>query len=70
MRPVVLPPTRDEIELAERVMTFWAVKYQEWEMSVGWGWSVSLADEECTRRRRLFHELVTLDVWQVSAYVC
>ena len=48
MRPVVLPPARDEIEIAERVMTFWAVKYQEWEMSVGWGWSVSLADEECT----------------------
>ncbi|ORX35974.1 hypothetical protein BD324DRAFT_514442 [Kockovaella imperatae] len=48
MRPVVLPPPRDEIELAERVMTFWAVKYQEWEMSIGWGWSLSLADEECT----------------------
>ena len=48
MRPVVLPPPRDEIESAERVMTFWAVKYEEWEMSVGWGWSVSLADDECT----------------------
>ena len=48
MRPVVLPPPRDEIDLAERVMTFWAAKMLDWENGVGWGWTISLWDEECT----------------------
>lgn len=26
---------------------------------------IGLSDEECTRRRRMFHELITLDAWQV-----
>ena len=48
MRPVIIPPPRDEIELAERVMTFWAAKMQDWEAGCGWGWSLSMADDECT----------------------
>jgi hypothetical protein len=48
MRPVILPPARDEIEVAERTATFWAAKMQDWAAGVGWGWSVSMADEECT----------------------
>ncbi|WWC58693.1 uncharacterized protein I303_101237 [Kwoniella dejecticola CBS 10117] len=48
MRPIIIPPARDEIELAERVATFWAAKMQDWAAGIGWGWSVSLADELCT----------------------
>lgn len=48
MRPVIIPPPRDEIEYAERVMTFWAAKAQDWEAGIGWGWSLSLDDGECT----------------------
>lgn len=48
MRPVILPPARDEIEVAERNATFWAAKMQDWAAGVGWGWSISMADEECT----------------------
>ena len=48
MRPVILPPARDEIEVAERTSTFWAAKMQDWAAGVGWGWSISMADEECT----------------------
>ncbi|OCF41763.1 hypothetical protein I317_04369 [Kwoniella heveanensis CBS 569] len=48
MRPIIIPPARDEIELAERVMTFWAAKMQDWEAGTGWGWSVSLVDDSCT----------------------
>jgi hypothetical protein len=48
MRPVIIPPPRDEIEYAERVMTFWAVKSQDWEAGIGWGWTLSLSDDECT----------------------
>lgn len=48
MRPIIIPPPRDEIELGERVMTFWAAKMQDWEAGCGWGWSLSMADEECT----------------------
>lgn len=48
MRPVILPPCRDEIDLAERVATFWAAKQQDWESGCGWGWTTSLADDECT----------------------
>ncbi|WVQ97444.1 hypothetical protein IAU59_004557 [Kwoniella sp. CBS 9459] len=48
MRPIIIPPARDEIELAERVMTFWAAKMQDWEAGTGWGWSVSLVDDLCT----------------------
>lgn len=48
MRPVILPPARDEIEVSERIATFWAAKMQDWAAGVGWGWSVSMADEECT----------------------
>ncbi|WVF70472.1 hypothetical protein IAT40_005262 [Kwoniella sp. CBS 6097] len=48
MRPIIIPPARDEIELAERVMTFWAAKMQDWEAGTGWGWSISLVDELCT----------------------
>lgn len=48
MRPVIIPPPRDEIELAERTMTFWAAKMQDWEAGCGWGWSLCLSDEECT----------------------
>ncbi|OCF55433.1 hypothetical protein L486_06916 [Kwoniella mangroviensis CBS 10435] len=48
MRPIIIPPARDEIELAERVATFWAAKMQDWEAGIGWGWTVSLADEICT----------------------
>lgn len=48
MRPVILPPARDEIEVAERNATFWAAKMQDWAAGVGWGWTIALADEECT----------------------
>ncbi|ODO07251.1 hypothetical protein L198_00830 [Cryptococcus wingfieldii CBS 7118] len=48
MKVVLVPPARDEIEVAERVMTFWAVKRQCWTMSIGWGWPDPLPDEECT----------------------
>ena len=48
MRPVIIPPPRDEIELAERVMTFWSAKMQDWESGTGWGWSLKMADDECT----------------------
>lgn len=48
MRPVIVPPPRDEIELALRNAVFWAAKMQDWEAGVGWGWTTSLADEECT----------------------
>ncbi|KIR37054.1 hypothetical protein I352_00366 [Cryptococcus deuterogattii MMRL2647] len=48
MRPVLIPPARDEIEIAERVMTFWAGKQQMWISSGGWGWSDPLPDAECT----------------------
>ncbi|KAK4688000.1 hypothetical protein P7C73_g2109, partial [Tremellales sp. Uapishka_1] len=48
MRPVILPPPRDSIELAERVQTFWAAKVQDWEAGIGWGWSTSLPDRETT----------------------
>jgi hypothetical protein len=48
MRPVILPPARDEIEVAERNATFWAAKMQDWAAGVGWGWSIAMADEECT----------------------
>ncbi|WWC66292.1 uncharacterized protein I206_100193 [Kwoniella pini CBS 10737] len=48
MRPIIIPPARDEIELAERVATFWAAKMQDWEASIGWGWSVAMSDELCT----------------------
>lgn len=47
-RPVILPPARDEIDVAERVMAFWAAKAQDWEAGIARGWSLSLADEECT----------------------
>ena len=47
-RPVILPPARDEIDVTERIMAFWAAKAQDWEAGTGWGWSLSLADEECT----------------------
>lgn len=48
MRPVIIPPPRDEIDYAERVMTFWAAKAQDWEAGIGWGWTLSLDDAECT----------------------
>ncbi|WVR05906.1 hypothetical protein IAU60_002932 [Kwoniella sp. DSM 27419] len=48
MRPIIIPPARDEIEVAERVNTFWAAKMQDWEAGIGWGWSISLVDELCT----------------------
>lgn len=48
MRPVIIPPARDEIELAERNLLFWAAKSQDWAASVGWGWSTGLADDEAT----------------------
>lgn len=48
MRPVILPPARDEIDVAERTATFWAAKMQDWEAGWGWGWTTSLADDECT----------------------
>jgi hypothetical protein len=31
--------------------------------------SMGFDDEECRRRRRLFHELITLDVWKVCRAV-
>jgi hypothetical protein len=48
MRPLILPPPRDEIDLAERVMTFWAAKAQDWAGGIGWGWATGLSDDECT----------------------
>ncbi|WVQ82762.1 hypothetical protein IAT38_004894 [Cryptococcus sp. DSM 104549] len=48
MRPVILPPARDGIEVAERVMAFWAAKMVCWQNSTGWGWVDPLADEQCT----------------------
>ncbi|KAK8865941.1 hypothetical protein IAR55_001090 [Kwoniella newhampshirensis] len=50
MKPVIIPPARDEIEVAERVMTFWAAKKQDWESGIGWGWSMGLADEQVTTK--------------------
>ncbi|WWD17875.1 hypothetical protein CI109_102319 [Kwoniella shandongensis] len=48
MRPVIVPPARDEIEVAERVMTFWAAKMQDWESGIGWGWTLCMSDEQAT----------------------
>lgn len=48
MRPMIIPPPRDEIEAAERNLTFWSAKMQDWEAGVGWGWTTAMADEECT----------------------
>lgn len=48
MSPMIIPPARDEIEMAERNMTFWAVKAQDWTAGIGWGWPTALADDECT----------------------
>ncbi|WRT64168.1 uncharacterized protein IL334_001097 [Kwoniella shivajii] len=48
MRPIIIPPARDSIDLAERVATFWAAKMQDWEAGIGWGWSISLSDDLCT----------------------
>ena len=50
MRPTILPPPRDEIDVAERSATFWAAKVQDWEAGTGWGWSLGLDDNECTVR--------------------
>jgi hypothetical protein len=48
MRPIILPPARDEIDVAERTATFWAAKMQDWEAGLGWGWTTALPDDECT----------------------
>lgn len=48
MRPVIIPPARDEIDVAERTATFWAAKMQDWQAGCGWGWSTSMTDDECT----------------------
>lgn len=48
MRPIIIPPARDEIDVAERTATFWAAKMQDWEAGCGWGWTTSMADDECT----------------------
>ncbi|RXK42505.1 hypothetical protein M231_00059 [Tremella mesenterica] len=48
MRPVIIPPPRDEIDVAERCMTFWSAKQQDWQAGTGWGWSISMDDNECT----------------------
>ena len=50
MRPAILPPPRDEIDLAERVMTFWAAKSQDWSAAIDWTWTQGIADDECTTR--------------------
>lgn len=47
MRPVIIPPARDEIEVAERTLTFWAAKAQDWAAGIGWGWTTALSDSEC-----------------------
>ncbi|GFZ43535.1 hypothetical protein JCM24511_01255 [Saitozyma sp. JCM 24511] len=48
MRPVIVPPARDEIEMAERNLTFWAAKSSDWAAGLGWGWTTGMADDECT----------------------
>lgn len=48
MRPIIIPPARDEIDVAERTATFWAAKMQDWEAGCGWGWTTAMADDECT----------------------
>jgi hypothetical protein len=48
MRPVILPPARDQIEVAERSATFWAAKMQDWAAGIGWGWSIAMSEDECT----------------------
>lgn len=48
MRQLIIPPPRDEIDLSERVMTFWAAKCNDYAGGVGWGWSLGLSDDECT----------------------
>jgi hypothetical protein len=48
MRPVIVPPARDEIEMAERNLTFWAAKSSDWAAGLGWGWTTGIADDECT----------------------
>ena len=47
MRPVIIPPARDEVEVAERTMTFWAAKAQDWAAGIGWGWTTAMIDAEC-----------------------
>jgi hypothetical protein len=46
--PVILPPPRDAIDVAERSATWWAVKTMDWSASVGWGWVGALNDAEST----------------------
>lgn len=48
MKPVIIPPPRDWIELMERKQAFWAAKALDWAAGIGWGWADSLADSECT----------------------
>lgn len=48
MRSIIVPPPRDEIDLAERTMTFWAAKALDWAASIGWGWSTSMSDDDCS----------------------
>lgn len=48
MRAVIIPPPRDWIELTERKQAFWAAKALDWAAAIGWGWTGSLADSECT----------------------
>jgi hypothetical protein len=47
-KPVILPPARDAIDVAERNATWWAVKGMDWSASVGWGWVGALSDADCT----------------------
>jgi hypothetical protein len=50
LRPTILPPPRDGIDVAERTATWWAVKAQDWSAGVGWGWVSALNDADCTTR--------------------
>lgn len=45
--PAIIRLAGDEIEMAERNLTFWAAKVQDWAAGIGWGWTTTLADDEC-----------------------
>ena len=47
-RLVDIPPARDDIDVAERIMAFWAAEGQDWRAANARGWSLGLPDEDCT----------------------
>lgn len=47
-RKIVVPPPRDQIDLSERIKTFWTIKALDWSASLESGQTIGLADDECT----------------------